>query len=315
MNKTLNHEVPFVSVIIPVHNGAQRVIPAIESLMKLDYPLDKFEIIVIDNASTDNIEEVVKKMASPFKGSLRYVFEAKKGLSHARNKGIEEARGDIISFTDDDCVADRNWLKEVAQTFKDQGAHAVLGRIILSTPIPKDAWYPEWFIRERFAHVDYGDRVKQLDGESMVGANMSYRRELFEKYGRFNSNPIFHLCDDSEFSSRISKNGAKKMYCPGAIIYHCYELGRVKDNKFFRQSFYWGRASIFIEPPSFSGFRYFLFRFKQTFGQFIELAFAYIKKDRLKVFLIKCKISSNGGRCFQLIQNGFKYSLEQNLMK
>ena len=97
---------PFVSVIVPVYNGAGTIDQTIESLLKQTYPHPRYEILVVNNASTDNTKDIVESFLLGSGGRVRCVYEEKKGISYARNSGIEQAQGEIIAFTDDDCVVD-----------------------------------------------------------------------------------------------------------------------------------------------------------------------------------------------------------------
>ena len=298
-----NKNWPFVTVAVSLYNSAERIGRTLDALLNQNYPADRYEIVTIDNASKDNTKEVVDRYVRTLGERVKYFYEATPGLAHARNRGAREAKGEIICYTDDDCIADKNWVKEIAQTVIEHDADAVQGKIIIGTKIPEDMIYPKWFIEERFAHVDYGDHLKQIYENDLVGANMSFRREVFEKYGYFDSNPLYDMCQDTEFSMRITKNGIKKFYNPKAVIYHHFSLDRINGHRFLKQSFDWGRAYLFLEPADMSDFKYFLFRLKKIFVDGFRLLKAYLKRDQREVFLIKCKIYSHWGRCYQLMQN------------
>lgn len=115
-----------ISVIIVTLNRAEYLKDALASLTKQIRPPD--EVIVVDNGSTDNTKEVILSFGDRL--PIKYVYEGKKGIPHARNAGIKSATNDIIAFTDDDCVAHENWLKYIENTFiRDPNIGAVGGEV------------------------------------------------------------------------------------------------------------------------------------------------------------------------------------------
>src|SRR3990167_5510795 len=109
---------PKISVVVPTYNRCESLIKALQSIAD-QTGIDKadYEIIVVDNNSTDKTKEIVEGFKRAFPGNLIYLFEQRKGKTFALNKGIESTRGEIIAMTDDDCVADRNWLANIWKTF------------------------------------------------------------------------------------------------------------------------------------------------------------------------------------------------------
>ena len=110
---------PSVTVIVPVRNGEQTIQPLLESLQKLDYDPAKVEVIVVDGNSKDKTQEIVKKYP------VKLVIENKNGINLARNMGIKNSNGEIIAFTDSDCIVPNNWVTKIVENFKDE----IMGRI------------------------------------------------------------------------------------------------------------------------------------------------------------------------------------------
>ena len=106
---------PFISIIVPVYNGENIIGACLKSLLAQDYPKDKYEVIAVDNNSKDKTADIIKEY------SVHYLFESKvQGSYAARNTGVRHAKGEILAFTDADCVADKGWLKKVG-TEKESG--------------------------------------------------------------------------------------------------------------------------------------------------------------------------------------------------
>ncbi|MCU0290241.1 MAG: glycosyltransferase family 2 protein [Acidobacteria bacterium] len=115
-------EKPFISVIIPVYNDP-RISSCILSLLEQDYPADRFEILVIDNNSTDSTPGILRQ----YKDRIILLSENKQGSYAARNKGLQYAKGSIYSFTDADCIQPGDWLSKISESFRDDTISAVQG--------------------------------------------------------------------------------------------------------------------------------------------------------------------------------------------
>lgn len=100
---------PSVSVVVPVYNGAETIAACIESLLKQDYPSDRYDIIIVENGSTDNTTEIVKRFP------VRLFHSYDKGPAPARNMGLSVSSAEIVAYTDADCVAAPNWLSELVK--------------------------------------------------------------------------------------------------------------------------------------------------------------------------------------------------------
>jgi glycosyltransferase involved in cell wall biosynthesis len=112
---------PSVTVIVPVRNGEPTIQPLLESLQKLDYNPNKVEVIVVDGNSTDKTQEIVKKYP------VTLVVEKRNGLNVARNTGIKCSNGEIVAFTDSDCIVPPNWVTKIVENFKDPKISGVGG--------------------------------------------------------------------------------------------------------------------------------------------------------------------------------------------
>ena len=110
---------PFVSVIVPVRNEESYVADCLRSLLNQDYPWDGFEIIVVDNDSSDRSADVIAQF------SVRYVFEKKRGAAAARNAGVRQSKGELLAFIDSDCIAPPDWLSSLVLAFNRREVDAI----------------------------------------------------------------------------------------------------------------------------------------------------------------------------------------------
>ena len=173
-----------ISAIICTHNRAEYLGKAIQSL--IDQSLDKkdYEILVIDNASTDKTKEICSKF-----NEIIYVYEPKLGLSHARNTGLKKAKGRYIAYLDDDAIASKDWLKNIIKTFENNKKIVALGGKI--EPI-WESTRPKWLsdgMLGMLAVVDWGNKSKFLkDDEWIAGANIAFNKQFLEDSGGFDIN-------------------------------------------------------------------------------------------------------------------------------
>lgn len=244
-----------ISIVICTYNRAPGVGAVLESLAALETAdgLSR-EIVVVDNNSSDNTRDVIESARSAYPELIRYVFESRQGLSRARNKGIEEARGRLIAFTDDDIIPDQGWLRELSRALLTY-PHSGFGGRILPT---WDFTPPSWFVSNgpfkmmkggAIVGHDLGDEHLEYrpDMQTPVGANMVFRREIFERHGLFRidlgktGDRVF-FGEDREFCERLLQAGEKLLYLPQAIIYHPVDKGRMTKRHFSISYFNIGRS-------------------------------------------------------------------------
>lgn len=172
-----------ISVVVCTYNRCNLLEQVIKTLTKQILSIDQFEIIVVDNNSKDDTSKFVKCFIKENPETpMRYILETKQGLSHARNCGWKEARGEYIAYIDDDCKAPEQWL-EVAKKVIERVKPTVLGG-------PYYAFYasekPVWFKDEYGSHTQ-GNKARPLqDGEYLDGANFFIRKDILELLGGFN---------------------------------------------------------------------------------------------------------------------------------
>ena len=291
-----------ISVIIPTYNHAQSLKETLRTLSEqtgiehLDY-----EIIVVDNNSRDETQTVVESYQKKFSGRLKRVIEIKQGIAPARNRGISEAKGRFLCFTDDDCQVSVDWLKRMHNNFITFNPDVIQGKIIIATAIPKEKCLPEWFLKERMANIDYLPAAGKLVHQDIVTANAGFKRELFDKFGKFSIDPAFCINEDTEFSRRIAKKGVVKFYDPQIVAYHHFNIDRLDEKRILRQSYCWGRSRYFLEPVSIPRYRYFFYCLKEMTIKWLEYRKKKHQGDKMGAFLTICKVSSLRGTIHQLL--------------
>ncbi|MCK4622647.1 MAG: glycosyltransferase family 2 protein [Desulfuromonadales bacterium] len=222
-----------ITVIICTYNRADSLSRCLTHLGNQEVPQElSWEVLVVDNNSDDHTSQIVEKAAQDLKGlSIRYVKETNQGLSFARNRGIEEARGRLLAFIDDDILTTSGWLAAIYAMFLERGCDAVGGRIHLDESLV----IPPWIKPDMYGFLgyqDFGDQPFQMDGinDYPFGGNMAFTRTVVKKIGPFNvnlgrkgdgskNNELFKG-EETDFFHRLTKASGEIFYQPGAIVYH-----------------------------------------------------------------------------------------------
>lgn len=210
---------PEVSVVIPVRDGAASLPPLLESLAAQDLPRDRFEVIVVDNASRDATAEIAAAAGA------RVVSEPRPNRSGARNAGVAAARAAVIAFTDADCVATPGWLAALM---------ACRGRApLLAGPVEIETGRPPNAI-ESFEACWRFDQAAGVAQGWAATANLLVEREAFEAIGGFDT-AYRHIAEDVDFCLRAGACGLRLELCQAAVVRHGAEtrLGPALRRAFF----------------------------------------------------------------------------------
>jgi GT2 family glycosyltransferase len=250
-----------VSVVIVTFNRAQRLGEALGALAAQEAPPALlWEILVVDNNSRDRTEEVVSACARSAPMPVRYVREPRQGISHARNRGTREARGSIVAFTDDDVFAAPDWVARIAAAFDRWDAHGVGGRILPRWEGDPPRWLTESrHLLNRLAIMDSPESrllALPLNAPPYVwGANMAFRRELFETIGGFDPRrgivgSKLSRGEEVDLIHRAIAADLRVAYDPSLTVYHRIGPDRLRKSYFRRLVFdeAEGRARVASGP-------------------------------------------------------------------
>ena len=200
-------QTPFVSVIVCSYNGAKTLGSCLESLGKLDYP--DYEIILVDDGSTDETAAVAQRFPH-----VRYIHQSNHGLSHARNTGARAAKGEVLAYTDSDCMPDGDWLYYLVGALLSEKFAGVGGPNV--TP-PARNWIQACVAAAPGgpSHVLLTDTV----AEHIPGCNMAFYRWAFDSVGGFDVE-YRKAGDDVDFCWRLQQSGQVIGFSPTAIVWH-----------------------------------------------------------------------------------------------
>jgi glucosyl-dolichyl phosphate glucuronosyltransferase len=271
-----------ISVIVCTFNRCSSLVDTLESLNAMDVPehID-WDVLVVDNNSTDQTRECVEMAAKKSRVSVKYLLERKPGQSHARNLGIASTDKEFIAFTDDDVLVNRDWLKTIVDTFETQDADCVGGKIIPRWSENRPPWLGDNLLNV-LAMLDYGDTLFAFDPERdqriLFGANFAFRRQALISTGAFNvklgKTGDFGGGEDKEMFEKLRRSGGKAVYNPAIVVLHKVFPDRLKKTYFRKWHYAAGKDRAAITRDS----RFTIFGIEShLIGDFGKAAFALLK--------------------------------------
>ncbi|MBM7563607.1 glycosyltransferase [Paenibacillus sacheonensis] len=283
------------SIAICTHNRAADLKEALVSLMKQNCS-DPYEVIVVDNRSTDHTRAVVEEFQKLVEIPIVYIYEERLGLSVARNRAIREAAGEYVMFLDDDAVASEEWIRGIVALFdRDPRIGCVGGKI-------EPAWEgsaPHWLPQENrtlYTILDYADEIVEMRKPDLpFGANVSFRKSVFdtmepfrEDLGRVGSNLL--SSEESELIGRI-RTRYSVYYTPYASVLHKIPRSRM-SRKWLLRRIHWQGVSSAVSSQKKAGI---LLKslVKMPLFALLTIVFAY---DKRKIFRNVSKVWYSNGQ-------------------
>ncbi len=236
-----------VTVAIPTYNRADFLRQTLAGIMAQQFPRDHFEVLVIDNNSTDHTRAVVAEFAGQHP-QPRYIHEPRQGLDHARNRAVAEARGELIVFGDDDILVQPDWLAQMAvPLLADHERHigAVGGEVI---PVFPDG-LPEW-VREWHAPLAFRADIGPLEPKHLpMGANLAFPKWVFDQLGLFHTDldraaGNYFSGGDSEMIRRVRAAGLEVWFSPKGAVQHQMPASRTTFRYASRHAFDSARSRV-----------------------------------------------------------------------
>ena len=269
----MKQEHPFISIVIPTYNRPEQLAVCLRACSRLDYPRDRFEVIVVDDGGVTPLDELVNQ----FHGSLtlKLLQQRNAGPAAARNRGASEATGEFLAFTDDDCAPASNWLEALAAQFVASPDCAVGGQT--SNALMHNLYSTASHLLVSYIIAYYGSAPERV--RFFPSCNLAFPTERFRDLGGFNVAFPRSAGEDREMCDRWQHRGYRMIQAPEAVIYHSHPLSA---KTFLRQHFHYGCGAYYYhllrarwreQPMKVEPMAFYVHMFAYPFGK-IPLAMA-----------------------------------------
>lgn len=296
-----NNEIE-ISVVIPTYNRSALLRSAVNSVLSQDIE-STFEIVIVNNNSQDDTENVVASLIEDHPGKINYVVETQQGNAHARNRGVKTAQGSIIAFLDDDVAVEKNWLQSIKKVLDANSELSFVGGRVLPQ------WSgapPSWLTPEQWsplALLDYGADELTISGNmprSLLTANIAFRKSVFDEVGMFSPHlqrvkNFIGSMEDTEFLLRVCRSGKEGKYLPDLIARAPVESERL--TKAYHRRWHTGHGHFYavMRDPEWERSKFHLLGvpshlYKQTAMQAIGWILKSISGKSDAAFVAECRL-------------------------
>ncbi|KPL15509.1 MAG: glycosyl transferase [Anaerolineae bacterium SM23_84] len=227
----MRKEQPFFSIVIPTYARLRRLATCLQSLACLDYPRDRFEVVVVDDGSETSPEAVVASFCDQLDVTL--LKQAHAGPAAARNTGAARARGKFLAFTDDDCAPALDWLQRLTARFARAPDCAIGGRTLNALPDNLYSTASQLIVDVVYAHYN----VNPDQASFLATNNLAIPADRFQAIGGFDAAFFPFASEDRDFCNRWLHHGYRMIYAPEVLVYHAHAL---TFRTFLRQHFSYG---------------------------------------------------------------------------
>lgn len=249
-----------LSVIIPTCNRADFLKSTLQSLEFQTLPRDLFEVLVIDNGSTDNTKRIVESAQQQLV-NIRFFYDPTPGLHVGRHLGMKMAKSDILVYADDDIVAFPTWLEAIAESFHDQDVALVGGKNLPKFECDPPSWIMKMWRKNKDGNrvlsylsiLDLGDEIKQIHPYYVFGCNFSIRKNILLNSGGFHPDTMpqklikYRGDGETHVSAFIKRKRLKTLYHPGASVFHMVPQNRLTEAYFCKRAYLQGISDSYTQ--------------------------------------------------------------------
>lgn len=232
-----------VSIVIPTYNAGPALKDTIEGCLNQDYPSDRLNVIIVDDGSAEATSSLISGYP------VEYIYQDNRGPASARNTGWKAATGEIVCFTDSDCVPERSWVRKLMEGYTSEGVGGVGGSYEIRNP-------GSFLARLIHSEIRARHRAMPREADFLGSFNVSYRRSVLERVGGFDESFRFPSAEDNDLSYKVLKAGCKLVFLPDAKVGH-FHTERVR--KYLREQYrhgYWRVKLYRLHPDMMSGDQY-----------------------------------------------------------
>jgi GT2 family glycosyltransferase len=234
----MRQEQPFLSIVIPTYARPRQLATCLQSLACLDYPHDRFEVIVVDDGSETPPEAVVASFCGQLDVTL--LTQAHAGPAVARNTGAARAKGKFLAFTDDDCAPAPDWLQSLAARFARASDCAIGGRTLNALPDNPYSTASQLLVAYLYSYYNADPDQARF----FASNNLAMPADRFHTIGGFDTTYTRTAAEDRELCDRWLHHGYRMTYAPEALVYHAHVL---TFRTFWRQHFNYGRGAFHFQ--------------------------------------------------------------------
>lgn len=233
---------PEISVIICSYNRAAYIREAMESLLQQDLDKSRYEVIVVDNNSTDNTEDICRAfLAAHPEANFRYLTEPQQGASYARNTGAALASGEFLCFMDDDAVAEPDYLRQILRFFQEHPDAGGLGGRIIPRYIPAEPAWMSHYVSSLVGHFHYSETISIFAAQKYpLESNMIIRKKDFDAIKGFNTalpgvkGTLRIGGEGKDFFLRLKAIGKIIYYDPAVRVHHVVDTAKLTREYLYR---------------------------------------------------------------------------------
>ncbi len=243
-----------ISVIIPTFNRSAQLTTTLDSIARQSLSEKAYEIIIIDNGSTDDTGEVIRKFIQSYPGhTIKSFYDNTPGLLTGRHLGAKMAEGDILTYADDDIKASENWLATVVEIFEDEATQLAGGKCLPTFEIDPPNWVIDFYIENPEGKMlpdlslcDFGDEIKTISPMYIWGLNFSIRKKALYELGGFhpdNISPAYQMFQgdgETGLALKAIERNYKCIYHPQNLVHHQVPKSRMSIEYFDKRYFYQG---------------------------------------------------------------------------